>query len=385
MIDPKKIQDLLDHPLRQNNLDLIDVVAIPSSENRMVKLRTIQGILDDFDDDGSEDTIGYFLKIKREKKAAQQQPESEFRPAMEGIYLPDGKLNVTFLAQNAELLFSTGEYALARNIYKTILQSGERAAVALLGMGKCFEAEGKLEDARAHYDESLAFQASLETYRRLASVLMTLNKDHQAATALERALNLKDLSAPIQFELHKAAGNSFAHAKKTEEAERHYHKALGIDPNADDIRSNLGALYLSSGRIADARRHFQDAVASNSRNDKALTGLASCFLEQGERRQAHDYFAKSLDIELNNPNAIFHLVKCAYEIKSYATAARIVENYIEIAPVNTNLLYSLAGLQYHLGRVDQASKTAQRILQLQPQHAGANELIGMVNRIASPT
>jgi tetratricopeptide (TPR) repeat protein len=94
---------------------------------------------------------------------------------------------------------------------------------------------------------------------------------------------------------------------------------------------------------------------------------------------------QSLELELNNPTAIFYLVKCAYEIKSYATASQMLLNYIQIAPVNTNLLYSLAGLQFHLGRISEAKETTLKILELQSQHAGAKELLNMIERYASPS
>src|SRR5262249_55745133 len=154
-------------------------------------------------------------------------------------------------------------------------------------------------------------------------------------------------------------------------------KALELDPSADDVRANLGALHLSMGKPQEARRHFNDALASNPRNDKALAGLGSCHLAAGsdaDKHAAYDCFARALEIELNNPDAVFYLVKLGYELKSHATATRILEEYIQIAPVNTNLLYSLAGLQYHLGRMDSARGTVERILTLQPEHAGAKEL-----------
>ncbi|HUP55984.1 MAG TPA: tetratricopeptide repeat protein, partial [Bdellovibrionota bacterium] len=167
--------------------------------------------------------------------------------------------------------------------------------------------------------------------------------------------------------------------------ERLYHRALEIDPSADDIRANLGALYLGAGKTAEARRHFQDSLASNPRNARALAGMGSCELAERNKKGAHDYFAKSLEIDLNNPTAIFHLVKTAYELKSYAVAARLLGEYVQIAPVNTNLMYSLAGLQFHLGRLAEADTTVSRILEMAPTHAGAQELRGLIARYSGRT
>jgi Tfp pilus assembly protein PilF len=140
---------------------------------------------------------------------------------------------------------------------------------------------------------------------------------------------------------------------------------------------------LTAHKFEEARRHFQDALASNSANTRAQCGLASCYLALGDKRAAHDLLAQALERDINNPSAIYYLVKCAYEIRSYATAARLTEQYVEsVQPANVNLLYSLAGLQFHLGRANDARATAHRILSLNAEHAGAKEILNLIQRTA---
>lgn len=404
-----EIQKVLEEQLRGADLDLLDIIPLPSQADRMVKLRTIEEILEEFESStDSGETMGYVVHVRPKRRAslpahasgtgsggAALTAATATTPATiagsaassgshEGIYLPDGKLNVPYLSRNADLLFASGDYALAKNVYRAILASGEKTPQALFGIARCAEAEGLIEEAQAHYEESVAYQPSLESYRRLSNLLILRKKEHEAAEVLERALNIKELGQEIRFELHQAAGNCWTRARKLEPAERHFKACLALNPHSDEVRSNLGALHLQHGRTSDARRHFQDAVAANPRNDKALMGLGSCYVADGEKRLAHDFFAKALEANLNNPTAIFYLVKCAFEIKSYATAARLVEEYIEIAPVNVNLMYSLAGLQFHLGRTQEARATTQRILQLQPHHSGAQELAALMENRLNP-
>jgi tetratricopeptide (TPR) repeat protein len=303
----------------------------------------------------------------------------------EGVYLSDGSLNTSYLFRNAELLAGCGEYALAKNIYLKIAQAGQsatHASRALFSYGTCCEAEGNLEEARSRYEQSITFQPMLETYQRIANLLIQQRKDRPAAEALERALNIKILSPRTRFELLKAAGNCWMRAGEMASAERAYKKALEAEPSADEIQANLGALYLQAGKIADARRKFQDTLASNPQNDKALSGLGMCYLQEGFKREAHDHFARALDLNLNNSQAIYQLVKCAYELKTYATAARIVESYIQVSPVNIHLLYSLAGLQFHLGRMTDATATAEQITQMNPQHSGAKDLLQRIENFS---
>jgi tetratricopeptide (TPR) repeat protein len=392
------IRELLDQQLRLGDIDVVDIVPIPTHGDRMVRMRTLEEALDDFNQSERSEATSYLIQIRQKKipelslppvlnEAMQTVPAPPHKPSAataspdgDNIYQHDGKLNVPYLARNGDLLFQAGEIALARNIYKAILSSGERSGMAFYGIARCEEAEGRLEEAQVAYEESIAYHATLDGYQRLGAVLMELKKDQLAAEVLERALNFKDVEKATRFELHKACGNCWTRARGQEQAERHFIAALDLDPNADEIRSNLGALYLQGRKIPEAKRNFQDALASNASNDKALVGLGSCFLAEGDKRSAHDAFAKALEVELNNPAAIYHLVKCAYEIRSYATAARVVEEYVQIAPINVNLLYSLAGLQFHLGRTHDARVTARQILAMNAEHSGAKELLILIDR-----
>lgn len=298
----------------------------------------------------------------------------------DAVYLADGKLNTPFLLQNAEVLFRAKEFALSRNIYATVLKTGEKSSLAHYWIGRCLEAESKGTEAQRHYEESIAFHPTLDAYQRLTALLIQTHKEQQAAELLERALALPDLTVKVRFEMHKACGNAWSGAQATAKAEAHYRQALTVDPAADSIHTNLGALYVQASRLPEARQSFAAATSLNAANDKAFAGLANCALAEGRSREAHDFFAKSLDIQINNPTGVFHLVKCAYEIKSYATAARIVGEYVQSAPVNANLLYSLAGLQFHLGRMNEAQSTVHQILALQPDHAGAAELARLIEK-----
>lgn len=381
-ISSEFLAQTLDRQLRQNGGEYERVDVVP------LRLQTLEQALREFD--GDEDAAGmerYLVQLTPSRKT--QAPNAEANAAEAGeIYLNDGTLNVPYLMKNAELLAHCREWALARNIYQRIAQPGRpgqsanHTALALSRIAACFEAEDRPDEARRHYEQSIAFHPTIETYRDLSSLLMRQKKDRPAAEALERAQNLKELSPRLRFELLKAAGNCWMRSGEMPQAERAYKKALAIEPAADEIQANLGALYLMAGKLTEAFRKFQDTLACNPRNDQAISGLGMCLLQQKNPREAHDHFARALEIRLNNPTALYHLVKCAFELKSYVTAARITENYIEIAPISIHLLYSLAGMQFHLGRTDSARATARRIIEMSPTHSGAKDLLQRIENFS---
>ncbi len=283
--------------------------------------------------------------------------------------------DVHFLAENAELLVKAGEVELARNIYRSILKSGNASDVAYAGLSICADKEGMIEQAIQFAWDSVAFAPNKKGYQILSQLLVQQGRDQEAAQALSRALKSLELTIQEKAEYYKMIGNCMSRLGQNAEAERAYKKVLELSPASDEAQANLGSLHLEQGNVAEAKRSYQDAIASNPSNDKAWVGLGLCFVAEGDKESAHEAFSRSLEKNLRNSTAIFHLVKCAYEIKKYSQAEKMLSNYVEIAPVSPSLLYSLAGLQFHVGKKREASLTAKRILQIKNDHQGARDLI----------
>lgn len=424
----------LEPQLDLSRFEVLDFIPVPMRAERMVMLRTLEEVLEDLDRNANPEEMAYLIKVRPRARGAasletppptlssgtvaaatpspsltvaqairdfdaEAPAEEPTRQApgtgtgkavpvpvldLESIYLAEGKLNLPYLTRTAELLMNSGDYRLARNIYKTIANSGERTAMALHGIARCLEAEGKLEEAQARYEESIAYHPDPESYRGLASVLISLKKDQLAANVIERALQLRELPRPARFELCRTAGNCLSRAGKRAEAGRFYIKALEIQPESDEIHCDMGYLHLDDGRTQLAQASFEKAIALNPGRHQALTGLGQCALAEGNLHAASAWFARALKIEIRNPKAIFHVVKCAYQLKSYAVAETLVEEYLQVAEPDVHLLYSLAGLHYHLDRPDKTRATCRKILEMDPRHAGALELLKRLDPTGGP-
>ncbi len=326
------------------------------------------------------------------------------REVAAALYLPDGKLNTSLLVRSGELLIAEKEYALAANIYQGLLRAGECTALAHFQLGRCCEAQSFWGDAQKHYEESIIYRPAFEVFRALAGILVRQSKDQAAALLLERTLELPHLTVSQRFELHKSCGNCWTRhgwgdqaAGKVEglcqqsgkgqagngafqSAEHHFLAALALNSSADEVRANLGVLYLQSQRLVDAKRHFCDALASNPKNALAFSGLGSCSFLESQFQTAHDCFFQSLELEINNPTALLYLVKCAYKLKTYNIASELLERYSERALVNCDLLYCLAGLQYHLGKMAETKETVLKILGMNANYTGAIDLLDRLER-----
>ena len=387
------LREILNRNLsNQSDIDLVDVIPIPKSTDPWVRMKSLEGALSDFDLEDGIESASYLIQVKTRnlpRRALKQpsppsnQPEPPHRPSQatespegENIYRNGGNLNVGYLSKNADLLLDAKEFKLAKNIFQAILASGERRALALQGMGRCEEAQEQFDVARALYEESITFHPELETYLRLARCLRALKKESSHAEALERAATLKGIESTTRFELFKASANSWLRSKNSKQAKERYLDALHLNPNADDIRSNLGALSLQCMEFDEARRHFEDAIASDETNGKAQLGLGFCAYAQGDKSLALRTFMRALEVNLDQPLAVFYLTKCAYELKDFKGALPYLQAYLCLHPESQELalLLSMAGMHYHLGQHDEARTVIRTILDLQPNHKGAMAL-----------
>lgn len=365
--------------LEREGLELVNFVAVPSASDRMVRFRTIQEVLAEFDDKDGNEGQTYVLHIRKNRAEAAVAAETQDSTSVgDAIYLANGKLNSEYLADNAKILFYAGDYSAARMIYATLAKSGERTAEALIGLAQCLEAEGRTEEALKAYDDSVLYYPSIESYRKYAALLIRQQKDQQAAEIIERALLLKELSEKARYELHQAAGNAWLRANLPAKAERHYRRALERNPHSDAVAANLGNLCLQQQRYDEAKIAFDEAIRVNPKNERAWFGSGSIHLALGNKSEALEAFAHSLEVKIQQPQAIFHLVKCAYETKNFARAKDLLKCYVDVSPFNPHLLYSLAGLEFHLGERTAAARTARMILQIQPAHVEAAALLKLI-------
>ena len=158
------VSESLKRQFQQGNFDVIEVAPVPSGD-RVLRLKALQEILVSLSDPVEPQCREYLVRVKQKDYSQtmpeinQQKVESAGQKLQLGeIYLPTGKLNIPYLIKNGDLLFESGDFQLARKIYNTILRSGEMTAAILNRLGKCYEAEGKLEVALAKYEEATFFQ-----------------------------------------------------------------------------------------------------------------------------------------------------------------------------------------------------------------------------------
>ncbi len=200
--DQNQFTQAIREKLQNQIFEVVEVIPIPSgsSPNRLKVLQEIMMRLGDAA--GGWDSEEFLIRVQKKntnRSDSSLKSSSSFlenkKVALGEIYLPNRKLNIPYLIKNADLLLGVQDYVSARKIYYTILQSGEFTVTVLQRLGLCYEGEGKLERAYQVYEESVAYQPTVEAYQRMAAILVSQNKAQEASLLIEKALRLEDPKA----------------------------------------------------------------------------------------------------------------------------------------------------------------------------------------------
>jgi tetratricopeptide (TPR) repeat protein len=290
------------------------------------------------------------------------------------VYQANGRLNVPVLIRNAKILLTSGDTALAKNIFRALVENGEALGIAYSGLGACYEIDGKIDMAIKAYREAIIFEPTFGCLMALADLYIKKEEFQHGVGTLLRAQNIHRLSNPQIFEIHKSLGSCYISLGQLNNAEAHYRKAYEVNPASDALHVNIGSLAMKKGDLNTALLHFKEAALLQPRNASAHTGVGLAHTGLGNAQAAHDAFADALRIDVHDVTALYQLVKCSYQLRQFETVCELLQAYIANNAVNSNILYSYAGILYHRGMFPEALEECNKLLSLKADHEGAGKL-----------
>jgi tetratricopeptide (TPR) repeat protein len=297
-----------------------------------------------------------------------------------GVYQSNGRLNAPLLFKNAKILLQSGDIALAKNIFRALIERGEMLGQSYAGLAAIFELEDKTELAIKSYREAIIYEPTYSSLLALGELFVHKQDYQNAIGTLLRANNLPKITAAQQFLIHKNLGNCYMHLSQLNNAEAHYRKAYELDAQSDALHVNIGSLALKKNDTATALLHYREAVRINPKNAGAHTGIGLSLMAQGSKQAAHDAFVSALQIDIHEISALFNLVRCAYELRSFEQVSLILQEYIKNNTVNSNILYSYAGILYHRCMYKEALEECDKLLAFNEHHEGAKKIKELIHK-----
>jgi len=209
-------------------------------------------------------------------------------------------------------------------------------------------------------------------HSNLGVALKDADRTDEAIRHYSKALRIN----PWDVEVHNNMGNALDGQGKTDEAIDHYLRALQIDPMYARAHRNLGVVLGNQGRINEAISHFSKALRINPELAEAHNSLGVILANQGKTTEAIKHFSEELWIDAENAKthnnlgiALANEGRIAEAIKHFSEALRIDPRY---ADAHNGLGFALT----KEGRMDKAVSHFFEALRINPRNAEAHNGLG---------
>ena len=157
-------------------------------------------------------------------------------------------------------------------------------------------AEGRAEDAVAHYRRALAAAPDVvEIHHNLTAALARLQLLEEAADVARQGLARRPDYAP----LHVALADLLSQGEAIETARQHYQQALQQDPGLASAWSGMAGLLMADGSFETALEYYHKALILNPQNAVCMNNMAIC---QSNLGRPHEALALYRDLIILNPN-----------------------------------------------------------------------------------
>jgi tetratricopeptide (TPR) repeat protein len=254
------------------------------------------------------------------------------------------------------------------SLFNHVLQATKDNYLAHNNLGTALAAEGKKEEAIAHYRKAIEINPTFTiAHLNLGAALVAQGRIEEALAAIK--MN------PNQEEAHFHLGVVLAAQGRNEEAIAHYLVAIKINPNYDDAHYNLANLLMKQGKIEEAIDNYSKAIKINPDHADAHCNLADVFVKQNKIGQAIEHFREAVRItpssfaSLNNLGVNLEKQLKHDEAASYYRRALVVE------PKNPGIYFNLGVALGNKGKVKEAIEHFRQAIYLKPDYEEARRAL----------
>jgi tetratricopeptide (TPR) repeat protein len=188
----------------------------------------------------------------------------------------------------------------SETLWKRVLAVDSTSSLAHPALANVLLAEGRLDEAIAHYRASLAINPrSLEVDNNLGIALGRQGKFDEAAAHYRRAIEIK----PDHYEARNNLGAILARDGDAAAAIEQFQKALAIRPDFPDAEVNWGNALLRSGKAAEAIGHYRRAIKIRPGNADAEHNWGVALAQQGRFADAIVHLRRAVALNPSDPVA----------------------------------------------------------------------------------
>ena len=157
---------------------------------------------------------------------------------------------------------------------------------------------------------------------------------------------------------HAGVAFIFSQRGDNEKAQKHYERALQLEPDDPMTRNNYGVFLCSIQRYKEAEKLMLQAANSSSYREpeRAYANLGACAQRIPDLDKAELYYREALNRRAELPDALRQMASILFEKKDYARARVFLQRYEKVSDASAAMLFLGAKIEYALG--DEAAAAA---------------------------
>ena len=232
---------------------------------------------------------------------------------------------------------------------------------------------------------SLQQQSQLETLSNNAlssGIDKYLRKEYEAAAKdFEKSINLYPTSS-FSADAIKYLAQTYLRLEKTDKAIEAYKRGIQLNPERDDLRTDLGNLYFAEDRYDEALREYKEAVRVNPSSSSNHYSLGQGYLKLEKFNEAEQEFRTVLRLEPASPYGDYGLGLTDSKRENYETA---IENFENAVRKNSQFFDAYAEIGYALADMGEIDKAQEMVEYLEDKDADLSEtLSSYINKVEPP-
>lgn len=210
------------------------------------------------------------------------------------------------LVRAGDRVQAAGDSSSAINVYKSALEKNPAHKLPLyLKLGEAYMNAGRLEDAKKVYEEALPIDENDEVKKQLGRLYLSTGQPDSAIPIFDGIVLIhKD-------DIRALNGLGVAYDIKGDHqtAQSYYQKALQINEENNEVKSNMGLSLAFEGRYEESLKLMQPIGEALGATSKQRHNLALVYSLSGNHSKAQEIFAK--DMETSDINENLHAIRMA--------------------------------------------------------------------------
>ncbi len=271
----------------------------------------------------------------------------------------------------ASTLRSLGRLDEAEQAYLAVQQLTPADTTAGLALGNLYLTQGRADEAVAVFQQLTEVDATDPRISLALGTAFLRQGDIDAADEVALAMVARSPSAYQSYLLTGRVAQARDDAAAALAALR---QAAALAPTNGALQSQVGDVFLESGRLDDAATAYNTALSLDRRSVPALTGIGRVYQRQSLYRQAEASLRRALQLVPSDPGALSSLGRVLLASGRAADAVPVLEQAVELQAasqetVPADTLTSLADAYLAAGQIDEGLAIYTERLALDPEQA----------------